>query len=207
MSTIEDIKTTIKDNTENITEIVQERVFKPMYFYFIIAWSITNWKFVYTFLFANEKIIVEQKSILKVEYLTNLYQWNSNYEIFISILYLFIIPAATTFIVVWWLSKLSAIFFEKNEEHKQEINFIKNKVLYKGKVDYAKEQRKIRDAESDKKDIRYEDNDEFNENFDSLSDDIEIAGTNLKPSEVLYNSDYDLYIEALREFKERPKDD
>lgn len=204
--TIDEVKGYVKDISNGVSHVVSERIFRPLYFYFIIAWSITNWKFLYTFLFANEKSIIEQKGIMKVEFLSNFYQFNTNHEIFISLLMLIVIPAVSTFVVIWWLSKLSALAVQKNEEHNQEIKSIKRKILYKDKVDYAKEQRQIRDAESDKKDIRYEDNDDFNEDYDAASDDINIAGTNLKASEVLYNNDYDLYVEALREFREK-KDD
>lgn len=197
----------IKDSLKNVAEVIDERVFKPMYFYFLISWTIINWKFVYVFLFADESIIVEQKSILKIEYLTNLYQWSSLYDIFYSFSFLILLPLCSAFAVVWWLSKLSEMFFEKNEQYKLNIKTIKRTLEYKGKVDYAKEQRQIRDAESDKKDIRYEDNSEFNEDFDFASDDVVLAGTNFKPSEILYNNDYDLYVEALKEFQEKPHDE
>jgi len=205
-NTADEIKETAKEIYNNVSEVLTERVFRPMYFYFIISWSIINWKFLYVFLFGNEEIIIEQKSILKVEYLSSLYQWSSWLEIGCSLLFLLILPAISAFVVVWWLSLLSEKFFEKNEQYKLNILSIKRRLEYKNKVDYAKEQRAIRDAESDKKDIRYEDNAEFNDDFDSLSEDVVLAGTNFKPSEVLYNNDYDLYVEALREFKEKQND-
>lgn len=205
-NTVDEIKETVKEIYKNVSEVFTERVFRPMYFYFIISWAIINWKFLYVFLFGNEEIIIEQKSILKIEYLTSLYQWSSWLEIGCSLLSLLILPAISSFVVVWWLSRLSEKFFEKNEQYKFNILSIKRKLEYKNKVDHAKEQRAIRDAESDKKDIRYEDNAEFNDDFDSVSDDVVLAGANFKPSEVLYNNDYDLYLEALREFKEKQND-
>ena len=47
---------------------------------------------------------------------------------------------------------------------------------------------------------------EFNDDFDLVSEDVVLAGANFKPSEVLYNNDYDLYVEALSEFKEKQND-
>ena len=205
-NTANEIKETAKEIYNNISEVLTERVFRPMYFYFIISWSIINWKFLYVFLFGNEEIIVEQKSILKVEYLLSLYEWSSWQEASCSLLFLVVLPAISAFVVVWWLSLLSEMFFEKNEQYKLNILSIKRKLEYKNKLDYAKEQRAIRDAEADKKDIRYEDNAEFNDDFDLVSEDVVLAGANFKPSEVLYNNDYDLYVEALREFKEAQND-
>lgn len=205
-NTADEIKETVKEIYNNVSEVLTERVFRPMYFYFIISWSIINWKFLYVFLFGNEEIIVEQKSILKVEYLSSLYEWSSWQEASYSLLFLVVLPAISAFVVVWWLSLLSEMFFEKNEQYKLNISSIKRRLEYKNKVDFAKEQRAIRDAESDKKDIRYEDNAEFNDDFDSVSEDVVLAGANFKPSEVLYNNDYDLYVEALKEFNEKQKD-
>lgn len=205
-NTADEIKETAKEIYNNVSEVLTERVFRPMYFYFIISWSIINWKFLYVFLFADEKIIVEQKSILKVEYLSSLYEWSSWQETSYSLFFLVVLPAISAYLVVWWLSLLSEMFFEKNEQYKLNILSIKRRLEYKNKVDFAKEQRAIRDAEADKKDIRYEDNAEFNDDFDSVSEDVILAGANFKPSEVLYNNDYDLYVEALKEFNEKQKD-
>ena len=49
-NTADEIKETAKEIYNNVSEVLTERVFRPMYFYFIISWSIINWKFLYVFL-------------------------------------------------------------------------------------------------------------------------------------------------------------
>jgi len=200
MATIDDAKKTITEVGNNVSEVLNERIFKPMYFYFIISWSITNWKFLFVLLFTDEKNILDAEKTLKNNYLGSLYEWASFSEVFFSISQLLIIPAVATFILVWWMSKLSAKFFQKNEEHKQEIITIKREIEYKGKVSFAAEQRKIRDLESDKKLISYGDNPQFNDFLDDTNEEVELAGMVYSASEVIYNNDFEVYKIALSEY-------
>lgn len=192
---------------DDMIEVIKERAFKPMYFYFIIAWTITNWNFLYVFLFENEEFILKNKSILKSEYLESIYQWDFGFEGLYSISFLFIIPAFSTYFVVWWLSKLSVKFFMKNEEHLERINSVKKLVLEKEKYYFENEMIRIRKEDELKNQIRYDANPDFNEDFDSTNEDINILGVNILASQALYDNDYKVYESALKDFKERPKDD
>lgn len=189
-NTADDIKETAKEIYNNVSEVLTERVFRPMYFYFIISWSIINWKFLYVFLFADEKIIVEQKSILKVEYLSNLYQWSSWQEASYSLLFLVVLPAISAYLVVWWLSLLSEKFVKKNEEHKERIKSVKKLILEKEKFYFENEMVQLREIESKKQQIKYEDNSEYNDYLDGLQDNITIGNITILPSRALYENDY-----------------
>ena len=201
-NTVDDIKETAKEIYNNVSEVLTERVFRPMYFYFIISWSIINWKFLYVFLFADEKIIVEQKSILKVEYLSNLYQWSSWQEASYSLLFLVVLPAISAYLVVWWLSLLSEKFVKKNEEHKERIKSVKKLILEKEKFYFENEMVQLREIESKKQQIKYEDNSEYNDYLDGLQDNITIGNITILPSRALYENDYVAYKVGLDEYKD-----
>lgn len=76
-TTFETISNSIEENGKNLAEVIKERLFSPMYFYFIIAWVITNWNFVYALLFADEEIVFKAKNLLKVEFLSQFYKFDS----------------------------------------------------------------------------------------------------------------------------------
>lgn len=190
---IEETKKIVTDTIKNAEEIIRERLFSPMYFYFIIAWSISNWKFIYALLFIKSSSL----RIPKIEYLCSLYPET---ETFNNVFHLFIIPIISTYLVVWILSGISEKIFAKNEEHKINIRLIKKRFEYKEKVEYSNIQREIRNSESDKRTL-YEMNSDFNRNFDEINDNIEIAGGVFLASETLFNTDIDLYKESLNEYK------
>ena len=188
-----------KNLIDDAKEILKERIFSPMYFYFIIAWIITNWSFVYVLLFVEENFILDHEKVLKIDYLKSYYSFSTSYDMYWSFLELLVIPAIAAFGAAWWLSRLSEIFYKKHEEHKQENRMIQRRLEYVEKVRVAKQEREVRDAESDKNTIKYEDNREFNERLDIET--VDVAGLTMLPSEVLYNSDYEAYKEKLSEWK------
>ena len=189
---------TLKNTTEDILEIAKERLFSPMYFYFIIAWVITNWKFVYVFLFADEEFL----KIPKLDYLINLYPCDTWWKILWNIIVLFIIPAISAYIAVWWISRISERFYERYEQFKINQFVIRRKLDYTAKVQESKEKREIREIESDKKDTDFEDNPDFNDFIDEWSPNVEVIGIQMRPSEVLYNNDYEAYKQELLGWQE-----
>lgn len=193
------MKDMLKDLVSDTKEILKERVFSPMYLYFIIAWIIANWPFVYTLVFTDENLIADNKKFLKVDYLKNFYNFSTPADAYWSLMELVIIPAVAAFVAVWWLSKLSEMFYKKYEEHKQEGRMILRGLEYAEKIRIAKQERAIRDAESDKNIIKYGDNKEFNESLDSET--VEVAGLDMLPSEILYNTDYEAYKQELDDWK------
>ena len=201
--TLEKITDKTSDIISDISEIAKERIFTPMYFYFLCAWVITNWKFVYTLIFVDEKIILETQGVLKVDYLYQMYSFFGWY----SILHLIIIPAVASFVVVWWLSIFSEKFYEKHKKHQMNKRIIKNKIEYEERVEYAFSQRKIRDAKSDENSVKYLDNENrnFNNWYDDGKENIKVGEYEFLPSEALYNNDYEAYRVELEEFnKTRP---
>lgn len=176
-------------------EIVQERLFSPMYFYFFIAWTVTNWKFAYVLLFVDEKTILLTQRMLKVDYLSQMYRLDWS-----SVLHLVVVPLISSFVFVWWLSRLSTVFYQKHEETLMEKRSAKRGVEYLEKVERVKSELEARKKIFDTR-IKYEDQKRFNDSMDDNLEKVSIAGTSMLPSEVLYNTDYEAYKEALREFQ------
>lgn len=195
------MENTIKDTIKNSVEVIKERLFSPMYFYFILAWLITNWKFVYTMLCTSEETIWKEKRILKIDFLQKMYSLE-DWNILWSLAKLFFIPAISAVVIVWVLSSFAEKFYEKHEEHKLNKIYIKRELEYRHEVRIYKIQRAIRNAESDKNDIKYADNRDFNNHYDELNGGtVKIGGYDFLPSEVLYKNDYDAYKDALTEYE------
>lgn len=176
---------------EKAGELIQDRLFSPMYFYFLISWIVANWKFVYTFFFVDEETILKTQQILKVDYMAQMYHLDIT-----SVIHLFIIPAISSFVFVWWISLISNKFYRKHEENQMEKRAVLREIEYKEKVRLAKSERTIREAESDIG-VKYGENEEFNDFLDDGGEKVIVAGIEMLPSEVLYNTDRKAYVDQL----------
>lgn len=185
---------------DEVVEVLKERFFSPMYFYFILAWLVANWGFVYVMLFGGSSLFVGGVQISKIDFLFNFYKFGTLSAASSSLLHLFVVPAIFSFVAVWWLTVASEKFFEKYETFKQNKKVIQRKLEYAEKVRFVKMEREVREAESGGKDIQYEDNGEFNDSLDSDGP-IDVAGVMMIPSQVLYDRDYEAYKESLNEWK------
>lgn len=193
-NTFTKVTETASDAFKSIAEITKERIFTPMYFYFIIPWVITNWKFVYTLLFVNNQVIWDTQGVLKVDYLAQMYGFN-----LWSIFHLFLIPIFVSYLVVWWFSLVSEKFYQRYEEHQTNKRVIKRKIEYEEKLGYAISEREIREQKFDDK-IPLDRNTDFNEWLDEQNDLVKIGEVSMLPSEVLYNTDYKAYQAALEDY-------
>jgi len=187
---IGETKNIVKETLKDAQEVIKQRFFSPMYFYFLLSWIITNWKFVFALFFISSDDIYGEK----LEYLIGFYPMSSFWISLWTIAKLIIIPALSSAIFVWWFSQISEKFYERNETFKINKQTIKRKLDYKEKVEISEEQRKIRDAESDNPEFRYEDKTEFNEWFDGkFEENVKVGNSEYTPSEVLFNTDFESY--------------
>jgi hypothetical protein len=205
-------KEIFKESYKDISEVIKERIFSPMYFYFIVSWLITNWQFAYTFLFLDPKIIFELKKTDKISFLESFYSMDLWLPAIWSIARLFIIPAISAFIIVWCFSKVSEAFYEKIEKYKQNkrainklIEYTEEKVI-KLKITYAKEafdkQENVIIKRIENATMAYGENIEFNTWFDSNNlDKVSIGDLEFYKSEILYYVDFESYRSELNEWK------
>ncbi len=207
---IEETKEIVKDTLKDAQEVIKQRFFSPMYFYFILSWIITNWKFVFALFFIDSNDIYGEK----LDYLLGFYPLNELWAFsdllttLWTISKLVLIPALSTYLFVWWFSQVSEKFYERNETFKQNKQTIKRKIDYEEKVKIAEEHRKIRDAESDNPEFRYEDKIEFNEWFDAkFEENIKVGNLEYIPSEVLFNTDFESYKNELNLYSKEVEND
>jgi hypothetical protein len=193
---VEEAKDLGKEILKDAKEVIIERFFSPMYFYFIMAWILCNWTFAYSLLFVESNSLKKYK----VDYLLSFYPTDTFLEVLYNIWSMLIGPAFSTYLLIWWVSRLSEKSFERFEIYKSNKRTIQRGLVYTEKVKIAKEERKIRDEESDKNDIRYIDQEEFNTWLDDSQENVEVSGVNYLPSEVLYSTDYESYKEQLNEY-------
>ena len=193
-NTFTKVTDTVSDAFKSVAEITKERIFTPMYFYFVTAWIVTNWKFVYTLLFVDNQVIWDTQEVLKVDYLAQMYGFN-----WWSAFHLFLIPIFVSYLVVWWLSLVSEKFYQRYEEHQTNKRVIKREIDYREKLGYAISERQIREQKLDDK-MQYNDNRDFNEWLDEHNTEVSVGGVPMLPSEVLYKTDYLAYKTVLDDY-------
>jgi hypothetical protein len=193
---VDEAKDLGKEILKDAKEVIIERFFSPMYFYFIMAWILCNWTFIYSLLFVES----EKFKKFKLDYLLSFYPTNDFWDYADNFCHVLLFPALSTYILIWWISIWSEKSFKRFEEYKSNKKTIKRLIEYKEKVKIAKEEREIRDQESDKPEIRYIDNQEFNDWLDENQDEVIVSGIKYNPSEVLYNTDLENYKEQLNEY-------
>ena len=196
---IEEAKDLGKEIIKDTKEVIIERFFSPMYFYFIMAWIIYNWTFIYSLLFVESTKFKK----FKLDYLLSFYPTTGFLDYLHNFWYVLLGPALSTYILIWWISIWSEKSFKRFEEYKLNKKTIKRLLEYKEKVKIAKEEREIRDQESDKPEIRYIDNEDFNKWLDDSQENVKVGILSYSPSEVLYNTDFDSYKDALTEDNNR----
>lgn len=197
---LDEAKDIVTETAKDIQEVVKERFYSPMYFYFFIAWIITNWKFVFALFFVDQENLV----IKKINYLVSFYPLNSWGSYLWTLSKLVFIPALSSYLFVWWFSQLAEKFFKRNAQFRLNKLAIKRTLEYEAKRKEKTEDIEIRELEVGEQVVKLADNPDFNDNYDSLNEIVELSGTAFRPSELLYSTDYDLYIETLNEFLNNP---
>lgn len=188
-SDLKKITETVSEGIKDASEVVRERLFSPMYFYFFVAWIITNWKFSYALFFVDEQNL----AVPKIEYLVSFYRAVNIYDYIWNFFELLFIPAISAYMAVWWLSLISEKFYKQNEQYKANKIAIKRGIDYTEQIRAQRESIILREIEYEKPDINYEDNPEFNEHLDDLDEKVVVSGIPMLPSEVLYKTDYQAY--------------
>lgn len=100
----------------SFTEASKEKTRSTMYGAFILSWCICNWKILYITFFIDQNILFEKEEILKIEYIQNIYSFETWLSSAISLFYLFIIPALSCYLFVYYVSKLDNVFYNKSLE-------------------------------------------------------------------------------------------
>ena len=208
MNVVEKVETAMVDKLWNFLKttgkILEERVFSPMYFYFIISRVLWNWKFVYVLLFVDQSNLMREK----LDLMTSFYTFDSWWCFLLTVLYLLWWPLFTTWLAIrplTWLSNKITKYYEKNQQVKRlEIHKLQfQEILLK-----AYEEKQQQEKEARKNMLEYKENPDFNDRIDKEYPSIEIwEMTGFPVSEALYHTDYQAYISLLENYKNDIKND
>jgi len=139
------MKNILKENDiiDSINEEFKERIKSPFYGTFAIAWIISNWKAIYITFFVNQDLIYKTSEKLKLEYILDLYYIETVPKIIPPLLKVIILPAIYTYFIIWILSKLDYLVFEKNDKNQlKKIIFQKKQRAENLKQEVVVERRK-----------------------------------------------------------------
>jgi hypothetical protein len=108
--------------TESIREALEDRVVSPFYGYFIVSWLLVNWNYIYVALFTSSESILQQKNLLRDEYLFQEVLPSHLIELTYWLDF-FVLPFILTFVAFWFMPLVTRIFFRQH---------IKNKIINEG---------------------------------------------------------------------------
>lgn len=207
MNVVEKVESAMTDKLWNFFKttgkILEERIFSPMYFYFIISRVLWNWKFVYVLLFVDQSNLMREK----LDLMTSFYTFDSCWSFLLTLLHLLLWPLFTTWLAIQpltWLSNEITKYYEKKQQVKRiEIHSLQ----FKETILKAAEEKQQQEKEARKLKIDYDPSSKFNEWINQTFDPsgwkgIQIGEVTVFPvSEALYYTDYDAYISLLESYK------
>ncbi len=117
---LEEIKESIKNN-------LNDKIFNPFWGAFIISWILWNWNIFYLTFFIDSELLFKKENILKIDYIKNIYQWNNFLNIFSNLFHLLFFPLISSYVIIFWLPKLTSIFYEKYLENENQNKLLKIK--------------------------------------------------------------------------------
>lgn len=148
----------IKNNefVSSINKTINDRFGNIMYGTFVVSWCVWNWESIYITFFVDQDIILQLYGQLKISYLQSQYSFSSLSISIWSIVRLIIGPALSTYIIIWWLSKIDFLcnkkYFSSNFAKEKELTRQQKQILIDEKSVLIKKEENIKL----KKDIRKE---------------------------------------------------
>jgi hypothetical protein len=118
------------DLIDSITKWIKERTTSPMYGTFVFSVILWNWEFFYVLFWQNdEKLSVPAIEYVQLNYILEVSRWE-------HVLYFFVFPLISTYIIVWWLPIVN------NWVHKKHLSFYYKKkiIIDEAKLEYEKKQ-------------------------------------------------------------------
>ncbi len=138
---------------------VAKRLSSPFYGYFLISWSLINWKLLYITIFISNEAIMEQTGSLKSDYIVDLFfsdKWKIVYNDFMY-------PLLLVIFLVWIFPYFTNIVFKKDKRNELDLEEIESKLKtsalkYKELILKQKKEteRVKRDLEKDNPEILWE---------------------------------------------------
>ncbi|HAS00115.1 MAG: hypothetical protein US57_C0001G0061 [Candidatus Moranbacteria bacterium GW2011_GWC2_37_73] len=100
-----------------------EKLVSPFWGAFIASWLVWNWRVWYVTFFVDSDLLMQSKSVLKIDYLLTFYPvshlWSIAYSLFTPFLF--------SYLVVFWLPKITKKYYLKSLEYEYDIKTVKLK--------------------------------------------------------------------------------
>lgn len=100
---------------------VSDRLSSPFYGYFIIAWIVTNWHFLYISFFIDQEKLFEKTGLLRNEYLFSILPQYQELQFWWKF---FILPLALTILFFWVFPYGTRVFYRKSIRNQKALQII-----------------------------------------------------------------------------------
>lgn len=102
----------------------EDKLENPFWGAFIISWLAWNWKVWYVTFFIDSELLFQQEYILKIDYISRIYRWESLENFLLSVAHLFIFPYLSVCFFVYIFSKVTSKFYRKSKENENSLYLI-----------------------------------------------------------------------------------
>ena len=132
---------------------MKEKVSSPFLRYFAFSWVITNYKFVYIFLFQDDALFLKHKGMLKIEYLTTHYFSADLAMNFLWCVFFFLlIPICSALFFIYIFPEWNNAFLKQYQDNINEEEELKQK----HRINDIKREMKRNDERLENKKIEFE---------------------------------------------------
>lgn len=137
---LNEIKESLKNN-------LLGKLVSPFYGALITSWCVWNWKVLYATLFIDQELLLIEKGVLKLDYILNFYHYW-----FYNLLFLFVGPLFSAYLIVFIIPLVTKKFYKKSLEFEAENINIKTEIekdTLKKKETRLEVEEKVLNIESD----------------------------------------------------------
>lgn len=106
-------KKMIDEAKESLKKNIEDKLVSPFWGAYIASWCAWNWKILYITFFVDSEQLLQNQNILKIDYITYLYQYNSLFNSICTISHLIILPLVTSYVIVFFFAKIDVLLLQK----------------------------------------------------------------------------------------------
>lgn len=117
----------IKEAKKSLENNITDKLTSPFWGAFVISWLIWNWKIWYVTVFIDSDLLLQEKGLLKMDYIYSLYKSDIIFDLFISFLRLIILPFLSAWFFIFIFPLITHRFYEKSLESDNENKIAKNR--------------------------------------------------------------------------------
>lgn len=117
----------VDDINKSFWKNLNERISSPFYGAFIISWLFWNWKVWYVTFFIDSNLLLQEKGVLKINYIISIYASETIWSFILSFSHLIIFPFLSAWFFIYIFPKMTCKFYAKSLETENENKLTKIK--------------------------------------------------------------------------------